>query len=562
MKPRDPVEWIDSLSGVRPFSPAWRATIRGVYGRVPLTEKERALFLRLSGGREPPEGGCDEALWVVGRRGGKDDSISRVVSFEAMYGGHEIAAAPGQRLLIPVICPLITQSREMVRYVSGLARLAAVARHVEKITADGVEFKNGVCIQVMTASEVAVVGSTLVAAVRNEWARWPGDDSTTPDTAIEGSLRPALAPVAGAPTRRIVGITSAFVTDGLAYDTDEKNYGKPDAPVFVFRGSSKAFNPNLSDEWLAKERARLPHDFAREYLGEWQAAVTEGWFGRDNLAACIERERTTAPPPDPRRRYWAAIDASGLRPGGDRFTLAIATSQRGKRDDATGKVAPRRTDVVWCWSLQPRRGETEGAYVVEACIKRAAAILRQYGCASVAIDQFAAQYIEERLAAHDIRAVYTPWKGGTGEEAKCTKYRAIRSSMMDRTLTLPNEQELLREFGNIRGELLRSGAERIEAARGHDDRVSAAVLAAHVAMSHAADILDMSAHERRERAENDRRLAAATGGAGDCIGLGPMQYAHETDDEFEARLSDEEDRELFAELKEQEEERNGRKTVW
>lgn len=279
---RNPIEWESTLP-IRPSSPAWVATIKALYG-TPLDEAELDLFRLLSGGLEPGPAGYTEALAVVGRRGGKSESIARVATFEAVHVGHEVALAPGQRGLVVVISPLRDQSQEILNYAKGLAGLAEVKPYVDSITRDEVSFTNGIAIKVLTADAVAVSGPTVVCAIRDELAKFPGDDSACPDFEIDASLRPALAPVVGAPPRRLIGITSAYLQSGIAYETDRDHYGQP-GPVLVLRGDTTTFNPNIDRDWLARERTRVGASvFLREYgtpeTGPvWQAAITDGWFG-------------------------------------------------------------------------------------------------------------------------------------------------------------------------------------------------------------------------------------------------------------------------------------------
>jgi hypothetical protein len=473
----DPIAWEATL-GVRPSSPAWKATLRGLYG-TPLTEQEAELF-RAIAQREAPAGGADEFLAVVGRRGGKSESIARVATFEAAHGGHEVALAPGQLGLVAVISPRREQSQEILNYCRGLAALPQVRPLLDgDPTQFEIRFKTGVAIRVMTADAVAVSSPTVVCAIRDEQAKFPGDDTTTPDREIDASLRPALAPLAGAPRRRLIGITSAYIREGVAFETDRDHFGRPDADVLVVRGSTEQFNPSIDRAWLARERRRVGERvFAREYLAEWQDATTDGWFG-SCIDQCVDKGREFSEPMSG-VRYVAGIDAAFR---GDQFALVIA-----HREFREGKPALTVVDLAMSW--QPKSGEMLNA---RSTVAEVAEEINEYGAIAFA-DQFSFDPLKEMFAQRKVHLREMPWTGAN----KPAMFTRVRAAMTDGLVRLPDDRALIREFHAIRGRLLRSGGERLEAAAGHDDIAHAAVMSICVAMDRNPDYGE-SEQERRDR---------------------------------------------------------------
>lgn len=467
MKFRDPIEWEDSLP-IRPSSPAWRCVVKAVYG-TPLEPDELALFRELSGGREPPDVGSDELLAIVGRRGGKSETIARVAVYEGIYGGHAVALAPGQTALFAIISPLREQSAEVLRYAVGLSQLPTVKRFVVRQTADTIEFSTGVSVQVMTASDVSVVGRTLVGVIADEFARWPGDDSATPDRVILDSLRPGLAPVVGAPRRRFFGISSAYIREGSAYELDRHNYGKADAHVLVVRGPTRTFNPNIDEAWLERERKRVgERAFAREYEAVWVDAVTDGFFAQEIVDRCVDRSRPSSAP-RPGRNYVVCIDPAWR---GDWFALAVAHRER-------VEGGPTLTVIDFLHAWKAPKGQTLST---ESVFRQIRQIATDYGTSRLFTDQAAAPVLIETARRHALHLVEVPWRGGTAEGSKASKFRQVLMQMRDGLVRLPNDEPTIREFLNIGSRLLKSGAEQIEAFRGHDDRVTAVVLATTEAM--------------------------------------------------------------------------------
>ncbi|MCC7384739.1 MAG: hypothetical protein IT384_23015 [Deltaproteobacteria bacterium] len=460
----DPIAWEDSL-GIRPSSPAWRATIKALYG-TPLDPAELELFRQLSGGRGPQAGGWHEFLAVVGRRGGKSETIARVAVFEALHGGHGRVLAPGQLALVGVVSPLREQSAEILGYVRGLSQLPQVRKQVARTTQDTVEFKTGVGVQVVSCDEVAGVSHTYVALVADEFARWPENDKE-----IIGQFRPALAPVVGAPPRRFLGITSAHIRDGQAYDTDAGYFGKPDAPVLVVRGSTETFNENIDRAWLARERRRVGETAFLNHYGDgdtppqWVDALQDGFF--EGFERCVVDGVESFPPDCGEWSYVAALDPAFKL---DHFAMAIA-----HREVVTGQAPTTVLDFACSW-----RPPVSPEAVMAEIAAKLAEYDAKYRCFT---DQHGSVLLAELGRRFGVYLSEEPWTPVT----KPVRFGLVRGAMADGLVRLPDNRELRRELANIAARKLRSGHERIEARRGHDDMAHAAVLALALAMDQEPD---------------------------------------------------------------------------
>src|SRR3954453_1396513 len=87
------------------------------------------------------------------------------------------------------------QARRILGYVGCLLAIPMLANMVERETADAFDLDNHVTIKIGTASIRSVRGYTIVAALCDELAYWPSEDSTTPDYEILDSIRPGMATV-------------------------------------------------------------------------------------------------------------------------------------------------------------------------------------------------------------------------------------------------------------------------------------------------------------------------------------------------------------------------------
>src|SRR5690606_38015873 len=124
-------------------------------------------------------------------------------------------------------------AKETLSYVKGIAAHPRVKRHVDTVYDESVLLKNGIEIRIMTADSVSVRGSTIVCAILDELCFWPHEPLANSDVEVIEALRPALAPVKGAPLRRIIGISSAGVRDGFAYRQVQAIHGKASSDAVV-----------------------------------------------------------------------------------------------------------------------------------------------------------------------------------------------------------------------------------------------------------------------------------------------------------------------------------------
>ncbi|HTQ03032.1 MAG TPA: hypothetical protein VMI54_04220 [Polyangiaceae bacterium] len=472
--PRDPIAWEATLP-IRPSSPAWRATIRALYGTT--TDEDRTLFRELAQ-REAPDGGADELLVVAGRRGGKSETIARLAVFEAIHGGHSDALAPGQLGIIPIISPLREQSQEIMGFARGLVALSQIKRHLaSEPTRDAIRLKSNVEIRVMTSDAVNVSGPTVVCAIRDELAKGPTAGMAGSDVEVDQALRPALAPVIGAPRRRLISITSAYIREGLAFETDRDHFGRDDSPLLVVRGTTRQFNPNIDDAWLARERKRVGDAvFAREYEGAWQDAILNGWFGQATIGRAV-RYGSASLPWAPPTEVHIALDAA-FSETGDCFGWAAASHAPGGDNGHGGRNASQTT-VHACGAWKVDREPRAMAQRVrdEICLR--------YGTRRVTIDQYQSDTFRRILEDEGLSVTVEKWLSGDSDDSKAAKYRAFRDAMAAGEMSLPDSPELRHDLARCRGELLPGGSERIEvprSRRGHGDCLAAVVLAASVAM--------------------------------------------------------------------------------
>lgn len=503
------LSWEQSLKGIRPSSPAWR-TIIGAINGDDLSDEERDLYARLTGRTVIPEGGASEAIVIGGRRGGKSESAARWLVHQALFGGHEIALAPGQKGVLAVISPERAMSKEILAYCKGLARHPSVKKSVAHELEESIEFKNRLVIKILSADSTSVRSGTIVAAVLDEWCFAPHEPSADPDVAIVEALRPGMAPVRGAPPRRMIVISSAGVRDGWVYDTIQASHGKDDAAILTAIATTEQLNPSIDQKYLAKRKAANPRTFEREHLSIFSDVITNGWFGHETLTCSIDRGRSETPYVDG-LRYTIAVDAATER---DAWAVCVATTFYRYADEAKTRKE-RRTEVVYSRAWLPKPGQPLD---VRAMISETRKICERYGTARIHLDQWNSATLIEMFRDRQIKAIKVPWTA-SGDESKYERYSRVRDALRDGSLRLPDDAALLSELGNVRGTALPTGGERLEASIGHDDLASACVMASSIALASTPTWPNAgpgreSTWDREHREEQQRRLMLAVYGCG------------------------------------------------
>lgn len=494
---------------MRPSSPAWRAIIAAINGDD-LSADDRDLYARLTGRTILPDGGASEAIVIGGRRGGKSESAARWLVHQALFGGHEVALAPGQKGILAVISPERAMSKEILAYCKGLARHPQIKKQIAHDLEESIEFKNRLVIKILSADSTSVRSGTIVAAVLDEWCFAPHEPSADPDVAIVEALRPGMAPVRSAPPRRMIVISSAGVRDGWVYKTVTENHAKDDGPILTAIATTEDLNPNVDQAYLAKRKALNPRAFEREHLSIFSDVITNGWFGQSSLECAIDRGRSESPYVDG-LRYVLACDPATER---DQWAVCVAASFWRYADEARTRKE-RRTEVVYSRAWRPSPGKPLD---VRAMIGETRKICERYGTGRVHIDQFSSATLIELFKDQNVKAIKTPWTA-SGDDSKYQRYLRVKDALRDGSLRLPDDPALLSELGNVRGTALPTGGERLEAAIGHDDLASACVMACSIALA-STPTWPLSGPgqenrwERQQREAQSRRLSSLLGNAG------------------------------------------------
>ena len=173
-------------------------------------------------------------------------------------------------------------------------------------------------IEIATASIKAVRGYSICAALIDEIAFLPQEDSASPDFEILDSIRPAMATIPGAV---MICASSPYARRGALWDLYKRYFGKDDAPVLIWQAATRVMNPTVPQSVIDLAMERDAASASAEYMAQFRLDI-EAFISREAVEACVDvdvYERA----PFPGLRYFGFTDAAGGS-GQRSYTVAVA----------------------------------------------------------------------------------------------------------------------------------------------------------------------------------------------------------------------------------------------
>jgi hypothetical protein len=284
---------------------AWRMLLTASMGEA-LTDIEREIFKHLTGREREPLQRIEEAVFVIGRRGGKSRAMACCAAYLGGLCKHTLVR--GERGIVLCIAPDQRQAGIVLDYATACFEQSPILKQlIVNRTIDTLELSNGISIEVRASSFRRLRGPTFVAVICDEAAFWFSDElAANTDSEIVNAVRPGLATTGGP----LIIASSPYAKAGLVWELHRQHYGAAgDSLVLVAQGASRDLNPSLSEAVVARALARDEASARAEYLGQF----------RDDIAAFIDRERVLAcvepgvfeRPPVKGVRYISFTDPSG-----------------------------------------------------------------------------------------------------------------------------------------------------------------------------------------------------------------------------------------------------------
>lgn len=422
---------------------AWLVLLQALFA-LPMDPEAAATYHKHTGREALPTEPPEEAWLIVGRRGGKSRIVAAIAVYLAAFRDYTPHLAPGERATIPVLAADRRQARTIMRYVRAmLHRSPYLARMVEHETREAIDLTNRVTIEVHTASFRTVRGYTVVAALLEEVAFWPQEDSAEPDEEVVEALLPAMATIPGA---LLLGLSSPYAKRGVLWQAFRGHYGK-DSPTLVWKASTREMHPGIRQRVIDRAMAKDPARAAAEYGAEFRDDI-EGLLRREVVEACLVAGRFELPR-QAGVEYVAFVDPSGG--SSDSMTLAVA-----HRED--GDVPTVVLDAV---------REVRPPFKADAVVRDFAELLKGYGITKARGDRYGGIWPAERFAAHGV--TYEP-----AELTKSDLYREAVPVLNAGRVELLDVPRLAAQFCGLERRTARGGRDSIDhAPGGHDDVANA-----------------------------------------------------------------------------------------
>jgi hypothetical protein len=139
----------------------------------------------------------------------------------------------GERAIILLVAGDRQQSKILYRYIVGILNAPILNDLILNYTADSLDLKGCVTIEIVTRSYRSVRGRSVCAALLDECAYWPSDDSSSdPDHEVVAAIRPAMATFGN--DAMMIAASSPYSKRGILWDAYRKYYGKDDPTTMMW----------------------------------------------------------------------------------------------------------------------------------------------------------------------------------------------------------------------------------------------------------------------------------------------------------------------------------------
>jgi hypothetical protein len=439
----DPALLGDAMKGDSRFG--WRVLLIAAAGEM-LTERERVEFKRLTGRDCEPGKLVREFAAIVGRRSGKSFALACFLVWIAALCDHSDALVPGE----PGVALCVSRDQRVAKiilnYVEGILTASPLLkRQLINRTADTIELRGNIFIEVRPCSHKTLRGMTAIAVAADELAHWfTSVDFANPDVEVLGALRPSLLTTGGP----LLMASSVYARSGALYDTYQHDFGMNGAPeVLVAFGTSRDLNPGLPQKVIDREIERDPVRNRAEYLSEWRTDV-EGFIDRDVVMGCVGDFYEL--PPEPGQSYFGFCDAATGVDGGDSYAAA---------------VGHRAGDNVVVDAVREVRPPFSPSSVINDVI---IPLFKTYNVFTIVGDNFAGQFAQE------------PFRNAGLTYELAAKHKSqlyadpFLSLLSSRRILLPRNERAIAQICALERSVKRSGRDEIShPAHGHDDLANA-----------------------------------------------------------------------------------------
>jgi hypothetical protein len=421
----------------------WRAFLAAAFG-LPLDPYGAELFRQCTGRAGLPAAAFGFLWLVIGRRGGKSFTMAVIAVFLACFKDWRKFLSPGERAVVLLVAADREQAKILHRYIVGILSTPLLAGLVENQTADTIDIKGSVIVEVVTRSYRTVRGRSVCAALLDELAFWRDDNSANPDTEVLNAIRASMATF-GADAMVIAG-SSPYSRSGVLWDAFKRFHGQDDQNNLVWQAPTRTMNPSVPQDFVDAEYERDPASADAEYGANFRSDIAE-FVSLAVIEACTPSGLFEIAPL-PGVRYVAFVDPSG-----------------GSADSMTMAIAHREPDGV---AMLDCIREVKPPFSPETAVAEFCETLKSYRVGKVHGDRYAGEWPREQFLKR--RVEYVP-----SERVKSDLYRDMLPLLNSRRVQLLDNRRLITQLQGLERRTARGGKDSIDHGPGrHDDVANAA----------------------------------------------------------------------------------------
>jgi Terminase large subunit, T4likevirus-type, N-terminal len=397
-----------------------------------------------------PLGAPFKYLWLCcGRRAGKSFLMAIVACYMACFRDWRPKLSPGERAVILLVAADRDQAKILIRYIGGILEAPILRQLVFNTTADTVELRGNVVIEVATRNYRSVRGRSIAVALLDECCFWRTDDTANPDFAVYNAIIPSMATFGD--DAMVIAGSSPYAKRGLLYNAWKHYFGKDNTENLIWVAPTREMNPTISQAFIDSEFERDPASAASEYLAEWRSDVQQ-FVDMDILLACTA-DGVFEIPPVSGASYVAFVDPSGG--SSDAMTLSIA-----------------HRDKFGCGILDAIR-ECKPPFSPENVVEEFCNTLKQYHITKVTGDRYAGEWAREPFKKRGIAYELS-------EKPKSDIYRDMLPLLNSRKVQLLDDRRLISQLHGLERRTARGGRDSIDHGPGAHDDIANAVAGALV----------------------------------------------------------------------------------
>jgi hypothetical protein len=419
---------------------AWIAFLAALFA-LPMIPDQLAIYQKHTGRTNPPTSAHREAWLCIGRRGGKSFILAVIAVFLACFFDWRPYLGPGEVGTIMIVCADRRQARTILRFALGLLKATPMLkRQVVNVTRESITLVCDIQIEVHTASFRSTRGYSIVAALLDEIAFWPTDETASePDSEIVNAIKPSMATI---PNSMLLCASSPYAKRGTLWSAYKNHFGQDGDPVLVWQAATRDMNPSVPQAFIDQHMAEDEAKAKAEYLGTFREDL-EQFVSREAVMQCIaplvfERVKMAY------RTYYAFVDPSGG--SSDSMTLAI-----GHRNIA------ERTVTIDCLR------EAKPPFSPEAVCQEFALVCKSYGCLKVVGDRYGGIWPKEMFSKHGVQFEQSALP-------KSDLFIAFLALLNSKRVELLDNMKMINQLVGLERRVFRSGKDSIDHAPGaHDD---------------------------------------------------------------------------------------------